>query len=78
LDLSSADRRASVGVALLNTIAAAATASYLTADPRAPLAAALVHGYARAAGWAAVVLLVAATAVGLLVTTGPPQQRELP
>jgi hypothetical protein len=36
---------ASVGVALLNTIAA-------------------------------VVLLAAATAVGLLVTTGPPQQRE--
>ena len=67
---------ASVGTALLNTIAAAATASYLAADPHAPLAAALVHGYARAAGSAAVVLLVAAAAVGLLVTAGPPQQHE--
>jgi hypothetical protein len=46
------------------------------ADPRAPLAAAFVHGYSRAAGWAAVVLLVAAIAVGLLVTAGPPPQRE--
>jgi EmrB/QacA subfamily drug resistance transporter len=67
---------ASVGTALLNTIAAAATASYLAADPRAPLAAALVHGYARAAGWAAVVLLAAAAAVGLLVSTGPPERHE--
>jgi EmrB/QacA subfamily drug resistance transporter len=67
---------ASVGTALLNTIAAAATASYLAADPRAPLSAALVHGYARAAGWAAVVLLVAAVAVGVLVTAGPPEQHE--
>ena len=67
---------ASVGTALLNTVAAAATVSYLAADPHAPLAAALVHGYARAAGWAAVVLLVAAVSVGLLVTAGPPQQHE--
>jgi EmrB/QacA subfamily drug resistance transporter len=67
---------ASVGTALLNTIAAAATVSYLAANPRMPLAAALVHGYARAAGLAAVVLLVAAAAVGLLVTVGPPARHE--
>ncbi|HEY2315527.1 MAG TPA: MFS transporter [Streptosporangiaceae bacterium] len=67
---------ASVGTALLNTIAAAATASYLAANSHAPLAVALVHGYARAAGWAAVVLLVAAAAVGLLVTAGPPERHE--
>jgi hypothetical protein len=35
-----------------------------------------VHGYARAAGWAAVVLLAAAAAVGLLVTTGAPERHE--
>jgi EmrB/QacA subfamily drug resistance transporter len=67
---------ASVGTALLNTIAAAATASYLVADPRAGLAAALVHGYARAAGWAAAVLLVAAAAVGVLVNAGPPERHQ--
>ena len=66
---------ASVGTALLNTIAAAADGELPGRQPHAPLAAALVHGYARAAGWAAVVLLVAAAAVGLLVTAGP-QQRE--
>jgi hypothetical protein len=67
---------ASVGTALLNTIAAAATASYLAANSHAPLAVALVHGYARAAGWAALVLLIAAAAVGLLVTAGPPERHE--
>jgi EmrB/QacA subfamily drug resistance transporter len=65
---------ASVGTALLNTIAAAATASHLAADPHAGLAAALVSGYARAAGWAAAVLLLAAAAVGLLVNAGSPER----
>jgi EmrB/QacA subfamily drug resistance transporter len=64
---------ASVGTALLNTIAAAATASYLVAHAHAPLPGALVHGYATAAGWAAAILLVAAATVGLLVTARPPQ-----
>ena len=67
---------ASVGTALLNTIAAAATASYLAAEPHASLAAALVHGYGRAAEWAAAILVAAAVAVGLLVTAGPPDQHE--
>ena len=67
---------ASVGTALLNTIAAAATASYLGTHPQSAPATALVHGYARASGWAAVVLLVAAAAVGRLVTTGPPERHE--
>jgi EmrB/QacA subfamily drug resistance transporter len=65
---------ASVGTALLNTIAAAATASYLAAHQRAPLPVALVHGYATAAGWAAVILLGAAIAVGLLMTAGAPER----
>jgi EmrB/QacA subfamily drug resistance transporter len=67
---------ASVGTALLNTIAAAATVSYLAAHRLSSPAAALVHGYARAAGLAAAVLLVAAVIVGVLVTTGPPERRE--
>ena len=62
---------ASVGTALLNTIAAAATASYLAAHVQAPLPVALVHGYARASGWAAAILLAAALAVGLLVVARP-------
>ena len=64
---------ASVGTALLNTIAAAATASYLIAHVRAPLPTALVHGYADAAGWAAAILLGAAVTVGLLVTARAPE-----
>ncbi len=67
---------ASVGTALLNTVAAAATATYLAAHQVSSPAAALVYGYARAAGWAAAVLLVAAIVVGLLVTAGPPERRE--
>lgn len=67
---------ASLGTALLNTIAATATVTYLTA--RAPamgvrsglvIRAGLVHGYAVAAGWAAAVLVVAAITVALLVNT---------
>ena len=64
---------ASVGTALLNTIAAAATVAYLAARPHASPAAALVHGYADAAGWAAAILLAAALLVSLLVTVGPPE-----
>jgi EmrB/QacA subfamily drug resistance transporter len=65
---------ASVGTALLNTVAAAATTAYLIGRPAADLAAALVHGYGVAAGWAAAILAVAALLTGMLVTVGPPQQ----
>jgi EmrB/QacA subfamily drug resistance transporter len=67
---------ASVGTALLNTVAAAATTAYLTARRGADPAAALVHGYATAAGWAAAILVLAAILAGLLITAGPPPQRE--
>lgn len=65
---------ASLGTALLNTMAASATAAYLTAHPApaARRAQALVHGYATAAGWAAAILLVAALAAGVLINTGRP------
>jgi EmrB/QacA subfamily drug resistance transporter len=65
---------ASLGTALLNTIAGAATVSYLAAHARGgpQPAAALVHGYTTAAGWAAGILVAAALVVGLLVNAGPP------
>ncbi|HZU74045.1 MAG TPA: DHA2 family efflux MFS transporter permease subunit [Acidimicrobiales bacterium] len=70
---------ASVGTALLNTIAATATATYLAAhvlgsSPRSAdlVRAGLVHGYATAAGWAAVVLTAAAVIVGVLVAAPRP------
>jgi EmrB/QacA subfamily drug resistance transporter len=64
---------ASVGTALLNTVAAAATAAYLAGRAHASLAAGLVHGYADAAGWAAAILVAAAVLVGFLVRVGPPE-----
>lgn len=67
---------ASVGTALLNTLAAAATTAYIATHGQAVTAAALVHGFAVAAGWAALILVGAAIAVGVLVSAGPLQQRE--
>jgi MFS family permease len=66
---------ASLGTALLNTIAATATAAYLAAHVLGsgePIRAGLVHGYAVAAGWAALILVVAAMLVGLLVQAPRP------
>lgn len=59
----------SIGTALLNTIAISATAGYL-ASHRVDRAEALVHGYSVAAGWAAVILTVAAVLAAVLVTRG--------
>ncbi len=70
---------ASVGTALLNTVAAAATTAYLTAHHTAAAttrAAALVHGYATAAGWAAAILTLAALLTALLLTAGPPAAHD--
>jgi EmrB/QacA subfamily drug resistance transporter len=67
---------ASVGTALLNTVAATATAAYVAAHGHALTAGALVHGYAVAAGWAAVILVAAAAAVAVLVTAGPLQHQH--
>ncbi len=63
---------ASVGTALLNTLATTtAAADYLMAHPQSPTrtVAATVHGYTVASGWATGVLLVAAVLAGLLVDT---------
>jgi EmrB/QacA subfamily drug resistance transporter len=60
----------SVGTAVLNSIAVAATAAYAGTDPRA----ALVHGYATATGWSAAALGVTAVLVLVLVRTPRPEQ----
>ncbi len=62
---------ASLGTALLNTVAAGATTGYLAGHPHM-LAAGLVHGYSTAAGLAAILLVIAAGLVGTLVTLGRP------
>jgi len=67
---------ASIGTALLNTLAAAATTAYVAAHSGGLTAAALVHGYATAAGWAAVILAAAAIVVAALVTAGPLQRQH--
>jgi EmrB/QacA subfamily drug resistance transporter len=76
---------ASIGTALLNTVAATATTAYLATHalrsvPRSgeTIRAGLVHGYATAAGWAAVILVAAALTVGLLVTATRPTPSASP
>jgi EmrB/QacA subfamily drug resistance transporter len=68
----------SIGTALLNSIATTATAGFLAAraiagKPLSPLAEAqgTVHGYSVAVAWAAVVLVLAAIAGGVLINSGP-------
>lgn len=61
---------ASIGAALLNTVAASATAAYMlchASGGREPLAA-LVHGYAAAARWASVILAAGAALAALMIT----------
>lgn len=67
---------ASVGTALLNTIAASTTAAALVGagTDADTVASATVHGYAVASGWAAGILLVAAIAAGLLVNVNQRDQ----
>ena len=61
----------SLGTALLNTVAATATASYLVAHGRGAVSAALVHGYTIAFAVGAVFLLVAAIVSAVLVNGRP-------
>jgi EmrB/QacA subfamily drug resistance transporter len=62
---------ASVGTALLNTIAAGSTAAYLAARAHGG-AAGLVHGYATASAWAAGILVAAAVVAGFLINVDKP------
>ena len=69
---------ASIGTALLNTIAATATAAYLATHVRHPgvVAQATVHGFAVASWWAAGSLVLAAVVAGLLIDAHPGQERQ--
>ncbi len=64
---------ASIGTALLNTIAAAATTAYLASHARSgdELAEATVHGYATASGWAAGIFVLAAVVAGIVINVHP-------
>ncbi|MBT2408625.1 MULTISPECIES: MFS transporter [unclassified Streptomyces] len=66
----------SIGTALLNTIAASATAAYLGGLPHGspPSAAALVHGYSVAAAWGAGILATAAVLALALINAPAPHR----
>jgi hypothetical protein len=68
---------ASIGTALLNTIAATATATYLASHTKTvqTVTAATVHGYAVASGWAAGILVLAAVVGGVLINAYPGRER---
>jgi hypothetical protein len=68
---------ASIGTALLNTVAATATMNYLAAHGRKAglVVQATVHGYAVAATWAAGILLLGAIIGGVLIDAYPGRER---
>jgi EmrB/QacA subfamily drug resistance transporter len=73
----------SIGTALLNTIAASATTSYLASHLRGRPAPSLVqlsviHGYTTAFWWVAGIFAVAALACGSLMRRGPLQAPRVP
>ena len=69
---------ASVGTALLNTVAATATAAYLTthAHTSRSVADATVHGFAVASGWAAASFILGAIVGGILINAHPGRDNE--
>lgn len=69
----------SIGTALLNTIAAGVTATYLTTHGNNPLeiAKGTVHGYTVAVWWAVGILILAAAVAGSLITTSPRRKAKL-
>jgi EmrB/QacA subfamily drug resistance transporter len=67
----------SLGTALLNTIAATATAAYLARRPEsAQPADALVHGYRTATAWGTAVLVTAAVVAAVLIHAGRSGKRR--
>jgi MFS family permease len=64
---------ASIGTALLNTIAAAATTTYLATHAHSDdvVARATVHGYATSSGWAAGIFVLAALVAWVLIDVHP-------
>jgi predicted MFS family arabinose efflux permease len=61
----------SLGVALLNTIAASATAVYLAANSRLRVEA-IVHGYSVATEWGVAILVLGAVVAAVLINAGKP------
>ncbi|MFS0702572.1 hypothetical protein AB6N24_21555 [Cellulomonas sp. 179-A 4D5 NHS] len=61
-----------VGTALLNTVAAGATAAWATSHLDGTPAQAAVHGYTTAFWWAAAAAVLAAVALQVCVRTGRP------
>jgi hypothetical protein len=73
----------SIGTALLNTIAAGATASYLASHARgqsAPQLAqlALIHGYTTVFWWCSGIFAAAAVICGTLLRSGPLTAPDVP
>jgi EmrB/QacA subfamily drug resistance transporter len=69
----------SIGTAVLNTIAVSATAAYLAGHAAGPdvRVAALVHGYATATGWSAVLLAAVAVVVFVLIDAPRPSTHDV-
>jgi EmrB/QacA subfamily drug resistance transporter len=67
----------SIGTAVLNTVAVSSTAAFVAAHAPSPgrQVAALVHGYAEATGWSAVVLVATAFVVVALVNSPRPNPK---
>jgi EmrB/QacA subfamily drug resistance transporter len=61
----------SLGVAVLNTIAASATAAYLSVNGRLHVEA-IVHGYSVATAWGVAILLLGAVVAAVLINAGKP------
>jgi EmrB/QacA subfamily drug resistance transporter len=70
----------SIGTAVLNTIAASATAGYLAAHAGGPSTAALglVHGFSVAIGWGAGILAAAALIAAVMIDAGRPSPLRQP
>jgi EmrB/QacA subfamily drug resistance transporter len=66
----------SLGVAVLNTIAAGATAAYLAVNANEGLRVeAIVHGYSVATGWGVAILVLGAVVAAVLINAGRPSAK---
>jgi EmrB/QacA subfamily drug resistance transporter len=66
----------SIGVAVLNTIAASATAAYLAVNANERLRVeAIVHGYSAATGWGVAILVLGAVVAAVLINAGRPSAK---
>ena len=63
----------SLGTAVLNTIAASATAAYVVSSHGSMSVQALVHGYSVATGWGVGILVLGAAVALVLINAGKPQ-----